>query len=659
MRYLDKILWIGVLAVLFGASVTIFGATGAQTINLPAAGASAVVDDDDEEPDVKARVARISLIRGDVKIKRIDNDQWEKAGLNLPLVEGDEIATGGDGRVELQFNNYVHLRLDSDAYLKVSTLQDAGVALSLTQGTLGLRITNFDKAGGYFEIDVPKTTVAIEKSGSYRIDAGHPGNNELHVAANNGGSARVYSETAGFTLKSGRIARVFLDGANAGDWETADVVSSSDEFETWSADRDTMIAKRLKSAHYDKYYDDDIYGAEDLDGNGEWINTSTYGYVWRPYDSAIAGYADWSPYRYGQWRWVPPFGWTWVNDEPWGWATYHHGRWVFDNGHWVWCPYSYYRPKRSWWFPAIVSINIIDTNVCWYPLGWHHRWHNYNGHNHGGGGNWGQNPRPPIRTPVAVNPGATPAPTPRGIIRYPIRHPGVDTPNDDIPTTGVITVPAKDFGTGKRRPVRLDPTIAKTILASEPKGSGPVDLPDRDQVRERTGKDIIAPRPKITPDQVKTGAVIRRSGEPLDEELQKTRFLGGRQKSKGEDTTKTDVPKDTPSTGAVMRPVQTKPKDRIITEPVQPQPTKVREEPFKPRIEPTKGDDTPKYKQPTMTEMPKQDHPRNDPPPTRVEQPRNDPKPTPPPTPKNDPPPRNEPKPVVDEPSRGKVKDGK
>ena len=92
--------------------------------------------------------------------------------------------------------------------------------------------------------------------------------------------------------------------------------------------------------YYDKYYDRDIYGAEDLSDYGEWIYTRKYGYVWKPYPHGDKHYADWSPYRYGNWRWIPPYGWTWVNDEPWGWATYHHGRWIFADGYWAWTPYG-------------------------------------------------------------------------------------------------------------------------------------------------------------------------------------------------------------------------------------------------------------------------------------------------------------------------------
>ena len=69
-------------------------------------------------------------------------------------------------------------------------------------------------------------------------------------------------------------------------------------------ERDAIIAKRIADAYYDKYYDQDIYGAEDLNDNGEWIYTRKYGYVWRPFRSSISSYANWSPYRYGHWRWT-------------------------------------------------------------------------------------------------------------------------------------------------------------------------------------------------------------------------------------------------------------------------------------------------------------------------------------------------------------------
>ncbi|MCA1623440.1 MAG: hypothetical protein LC778_06485 [Acidobacteria bacterium] len=82
---------------------------------------------DDEVPEIKARVARISFLRGDVQIKRADSSDWERATQNLPIVEGDEIVTDKNSRLEIQFNSQNYLRLSENAYLKITTLRDEGI----------------------------------------------------------------------------------------------------------------------------------------------------------------------------------------------------------------------------------------------------------------------------------------------------------------------------------------------------------------------------------------------------------------------------------------------------------------------------------------------------------------------------------------------------
>ncbi len=220
----------------------------------------------------------------------------------------------------------------------------------------------------------------MRKAGLYRIDAQDAQSREkaVRITVNQDGEARIYSTSSGFTLRGGRSAKVFLEGDYAGESETADASNFYDEFDEWIAKSDAAIIKRIRDAYYDKYYDQDIYGAEDLNAYGEWIYTRKYGYVWRPYRTAIDDYADWSPYRYGHWRWIPPYGWTWVNDEPWGWATYHHGRWIFVDGYWVWTPYGLVRAGRSWWRPALIILGTWGSNVYWCPLPYDYGYYNYN-----------------------------------------------------------------------------------------------------------------------------------------------------------------------------------------------------------------------------------------------------------------------------------------
>lgn len=263
----------------------------------------------EDEPPFTDRVARISFIKGSVQVRRAGSQDWEAATLNLPLVEGDEIATGEWGsRVEIQFTVRTHARLDERSLLRITTLKDEGIALSISQGDLVVRAGEFDKDRSYFEIDAPRTTIALQRAGMYRVSAGRQNAVDIRISATDGGEARVYTSESGFTLRSGRSARIPIDGPNAGEWEVADASLFTDQFDNWSLDRDAVIAKRVRDAYYDKYYDRDIYGADELSDYGEWIYTRKYGYVWRPYAAATRTYADWSPYRYGHWRWVPPFG---------------------------------------------------------------------------------------------------------------------------------------------------------------------------------------------------------------------------------------------------------------------------------------------------------------------------------------------------------------
>src|SRR5215467_1868774 len=87
-------------------------------------------DDEADEYDVKARIARISLIDGEVNLKRSDNTDWERARVNATLIEGDTISTGMNGKVEIQIDGRNFLRLGSSSELRIVTLRDEGVAFS-------------------------------------------------------------------------------------------------------------------------------------------------------------------------------------------------------------------------------------------------------------------------------------------------------------------------------------------------------------------------------------------------------------------------------------------------------------------------------------------------------------------------------------------------
>ncbi len=278
-------------------------------------------DDEADEYDVKARVVRISLISGDVSLKRKDNTDWERARLNFPLVEGDTLSTDRESRLEIQFDARNFVRLAPNTTVQIVALRDEGVALSVVEGTATIRLVKFDRQHEYFEIDAPRTTLAAEKNGLYRIDV--PKDGRVRLTVSDGGSARIYSDTSGFVLRDGRTAELVVTGDNEGDWEFV-ANAPLDAIDDWVSDRERYLAQRLR---YDvQYYDEYVWGAEDLDAYGDWSYTNDYGWIWQPHATAINIYSDWAPYRYGHWVWCPPYGWTWVGYEPWGWAPYHYGQ---------------------------------------------------------------------------------------------------------------------------------------------------------------------------------------------------------------------------------------------------------------------------------------------------------------------------------------------
>lgn len=99
---------------------------------------------------------------------------------------------------------------------------------------------------------------------------------------------------------------------------------------------------------------------DELSPYGDWVYTSDYGYVWRPYFEQPDAFRPYS----SNGHWVnTDFGWTWVSDYNWGWATFHYGRWSFDNYlGWMWVPgYD--------WAPAWVTWGNYGDYYGWAPMG--------------------------------------------------------------------------------------------------------------------------------------------------------------------------------------------------------------------------------------------------------------------------------------------------
>src|SRR5205823_12221825 len=116
-----------------------------------------------------------------------------------------------------------------------------------------------------------------------------------------------------------------------------------------------------------RYVSRDVYGADDLDPYGQWVQDPSYGYVWSP---RVA--AGWAPYREGRWVWIDWYGWSWLSYDPWGWAPYHYGRWyVHPTYGWCWYPGATGFGARHYWSPGLVAFVGFGggfNHVGWVPL---------------------------------------------------------------------------------------------------------------------------------------------------------------------------------------------------------------------------------------------------------------------------------------------------
>src|SRR6202034_1620350 len=118
-----------------------------------------------------------------------------------------------------------------------------------------------------------------------------------------------------------------------------------------------------------QYVSPDMIGAADLDDYGDWQpahhDNQGYGAVVDPRGVP----AGWTPYSYGHWAWIAPWGWTWVEAEPWGFAPFHYGRWARFGNRWGWSPGP--RVRRPVYAPALVMFVGGAGVTAWFPLGPH------------------------------------------------------------------------------------------------------------------------------------------------------------------------------------------------------------------------------------------------------------------------------------------------
>lgn len=304
-------------------------------------------------------VARISLIQGDVSVRRGDSGDWVAAAINAPLLAEDRVLTGAASRAEVQFDYYHRIRLAANSEIRLTQLE---YRLYQIQVMRGLATFSALKGGdAQVEINTPAAALRPVAPGEYRVTVFDDERAELTARR---GEAEIFTPSGTERLRSGRTMLVRLTPDNRAEFQYLAEIPR-DAWDEFNRQRDRELSR---ASQVYQYVSRDIYGAEDLYGHGNWVYAAPYGWCWRP---VVA--AGWAPYRYGRWAWLDWYGWTWVSYDPWGWAPYHYGRWFWWNDAWLWYPGAMVG-VRHWWSPALVG---------WFG------WSSWGGFTAGAGFGWG------------------------------------------------------------------------------------------------------------------------------------------------------------------------------------------------------------------------------------------------------------------------------
>jgi hypothetical protein len=315
----------------------------------------------------KARIVRLSEVQGTVQIDRA-GDGFERAFLNLPVIEGSKLKTGKDGRAEVEFEDGSALRLAPDSEIDFTRLALGGDGQKLSDVQLisGTVYANLhpkkadkkaeEKTGDQFQLKFAQESVTVSQSAHFRVGL-----------SDNAATVAVFKGKVNATSPAGQVevadkhsATIALAGDAAAEEDAAKTDPAgdsakenrestftiarnyeerpSDAWDQQQTDYHDRYATSSGSANINSPYG---YGMSDLNYYGNFMSLPGYGNVWQPY---LIG-ANWDPFMDGAWAFYPGAGYMWVSGYPWGWMPYNYGNWAFVPGFgWVWQPgyFNYY-----------------------------------------------------------------------------------------------------------------------------------------------------------------------------------------------------------------------------------------------------------------------------------------------------------------------------
>ena len=238
--------------------------------------------------DLQRGVARISMMNGEVSVRRGDSGDWVAGIVNAPLLSDDRISTAPNSRAEVQFDSANMLRIGGNAEVRLTQLEAGRYQMEIARGTVTFRMLRPSNIN--VEVDTPSVSVRPSKQGIYRISVSEGGDTEVMSRA---GDVEVFTPRGSQWVSAGQMMQA---RGTAADPEFQIVGGPPpDEWDRWNEARDRTLLQSNSAQHVGP----GVYGAEDLDNHGVWSEVPPYGQVWHPTDVG----ADWAPYQAGRWVW--------------------------------------------------------------------------------------------------------------------------------------------------------------------------------------------------------------------------------------------------------------------------------------------------------------------------------------------------------------------
>ncbi len=288
----------------------------------------------------QVRIVRLSQVHGVVQLDRNTGRGYEGAFANIPIVQGSRLRTGqGVAEVEFEDNSTLRLVPDSEAVFVQLGRTATGSTLTTVDVTRGVAYASFGKAkGDAYTLTDGRTKILLGSPSHVRLEANGP-KAELAVFE---GQAQVIGPASPQATVTKKQALVF-DPADQG-LSTLARNAEEETYDAWDRNQQQYHQQRATLTGTGGA---GLYGANDLNYYGQFVDMPGCGSMWRPYFASAA----WDPFANGMWAYYQTAGYSWVSPYPWGWLPFHSGSWAScGNSGWGW------RPGGSWYSLANQAV---------------------------------------------------------------------------------------------------------------------------------------------------------------------------------------------------------------------------------------------------------------------------------------------------------------